>query len=140
MTLSHVLAAKIVLTAIFWGVPLLASPVELYAALDIPQPVPILLPRLLGAAYLALMVVYWFGWADVRAGRHPQAAVRAGLVSNGLAAILLAVHGVAGYWDHWGWLGRAYMWASLVAAASLTAGLLAVSKERAEASDAADSR
>lgn len=140
MTLSHVLAVKIVVTAIFWCAPLLASPTALYAAFGIPQPVPILFPRLLGAAYLALMVVYWHGWADLRVGRHPRAAVRAGVVSNGLAAILLALHGAAGEWNDWGWAGRAYMWASLAAAAGITAGLLAAGREHAAPSDAAESR
>lgn len=79
---------------------------------------------------------YWFGWVDARAGRHPRAAIWAGVVSNGLAAILLAVHGFAGDWDHWGWPGRASMWASLAAAASLTLGLLAARSDGAEPSDA----
>ena len=48
----------------------------------------------------------------------------AGLVSNGLAASFLIGFGVASYWQEWSLLGCIYMWASAVATASITIGLL----------------
>lgn len=132
MKLSHVLAAKILITAVFWCVPLLVSPAWLYALLGIPLPEPILFPRLLGAAYLALTVVYAHGWLDLRAGHSPRGAIRAGIASNGLAAILLAWHGMAGAWDDWGWAGRAFLWASLIAAAGITVGLFVAGPDGVE--------
>jgi hypothetical protein len=124
MRLANVFLAKIVVTAVFWCVPLLASPPSLIQAIGMPSPHPIVFARLLGAAYLALLVVYWHGWTEARRGSRCIVAVRAGVVSNGLAALLMVGYGVAGEWDGWSVAGQAYMWGSGMLAGAITVGLL----------------
>jgi hypothetical protein len=122
--LTDVLLAKIAITLVLWCPPLLFFPPSWFKRLGVPAPEPIVFARLLGAAFLALVVVYWHGWTESRPGNVPAVVVRAGLVSNGLAALILTGYGLAGYWREWGRVGRAYMWVSAAAAAGITAGLL----------------
>ena len=124
MKLSSVLLWKIGVTIVLWATPLLLSPPPLFAALGMPTPEPPIVARLLGAAYVALLVVYLNGWMDVRAGRYPRLAVLAGIVSNGLGCALMVVHGASGSWSGWGALGQIYMWISAVAAGAIAVGLL----------------
>jgi hypothetical protein len=130
--LSQVILVKILLTATVWCVPLLACYPPLFEFVGVPTPAPAVFTRLLGAAYLALLVGYCHGWAETRAGRYPRAVVHIGVVSNGLAAALLAGHGLAGAWADWGRLGQVYMWGSLFAAGGITVGLLACGPRHAE--------
>ena len=80
--------------------------------------------RLLGAAYVALLVGYFGGLREARANRDPAGPVRVGIVSNGLAAIILAIHGPTGAWSSWGVFAQVLMWASLGATIAITAGLV----------------
>ncbi|HUR53117.1 MAG TPA: hypothetical protein VMZ71_03225 [Gemmataceae bacterium] len=124
MQLTDVLVAKIAITLALWCPPLLFFPPSWFKRLGVPPPEPIVFARLLGAAFLALVVVYSHGWTESRQGKVPAVVVRAGVVSNGLAAVILTGYGVAGYWREWGRWGRVYMWVSAAAGAGITAGLL----------------
>ncbi len=124
MKLSYVLWFKIVITIILWCTPLLFFPQSCFRHLGVPPPDPIIFAKLLGAAFLALVVVYWHGLTELRRGKRPVVVIRAGLVSNGLAAGFLILFGVAGSWQEWSLLGCCYMWFSTVAAAGITVGLL----------------
>jgi hypothetical protein len=121
--LKHVILAKIAITLVVWCTPLLAFPPSWFRCLDVPPPDPIVFARLVGMAYLALVVMYLHGWREARAGRRDVVAVRAGLVSNGGAALLVTYYGLDGAWDGRGNLG-ACMWVSAALAAGITVGLL----------------
>lgn len=120
--LTWIIAAKIVLTAGCW-VPFSFAPDWFLRLLGVPVPQPILFVRLLGAGYVALLVVYVAGFCEALDGRYPALPVRVGLVSNGLAAIVLAYHGLSGAWTAWESGGQFCMWASLAATIFITAGL-----------------
>jgi hypothetical protein len=132
LSLTQVFAAKIVITAFFWCLPLLVAPPALFAFLGIPFPQPDVFIRLLGAAYAALLVGYWHGLQEARAGRPALAAVRMGVISNGLASAILACYGVTGAWTGWAWPGQAFMWFSLAATSAVTVGLLTAGKAQGQ--------
>ncbi len=123
MSLRRVLLVKIWVTTILWCAPLLTFSGSLFRFVGLPVPTPIVFARLLGAAYAALIVVYVHGVGELDGGRFPVTAVRVGLVSNGLAAVLLALYGIRGAWSSWPWRGQLFMWGSL-AATILLAGAI----------------
>jgi hypothetical protein len=125
MNLSRVITAKIVVTVLFWCVPLLLGPKALFDWVGVPWPEPSVFVRLLGAAYLALVVAYYHGLLEVRSGKTAPATVRMGVVSNGAAAIILGIYGIKGTWADWPPLAQAYMWASLGVASLIAIGLIA---------------
>ena len=122
--LARVLTAKIVITALFWCIPLLAFPQSWFVALGMPAPQPMAFVRLLGAAYLALLVGYSFGLVQTRKGQAPTDVVWTGIVSNGLASAILFLCGLTGAWKGWSYLGQAYMWISAVGTLGITVLLL----------------
>ena len=124
------LAIKIALTLSFWGPPLLLAPDALLHALGFPVPDPPVFRRLLGAAYVALVVGYVGGYRAVANGQYPAAVVRMGIVSNGVAAVLLVGYHVLGAFTDWGVLARTFMAVSLLATAGITVGLAACSWRR----------
>ena len=124
MTLRRVLLAKIGLTVVLWCLPLLTFSPALFRLFGLPTPRPMIFARLLGAAYAALIVVYAHGVAELDRGHLPTLAVRVGVVSNGLAALLLALYGATGAWSTWATQGQLFMWGSLTATLALTGALL----------------
>lgn len=108
--LRQVLAAKIVLTLAVWALPALLLPPAWFAHLGIPEPplAQLVFVRLLGAAYVALVVGYALAWRTP--ARHPG-AVLVGIVSNGLAAIVIVRVGASGGFSTWTALGATYIWA-----------------------------
>lgn len=126
-TLSIVLLIKISFTLIFWCIPLLFFPSSLFVRLGTPEPQPILFVRLLGAAYLALTVGYLFGFDALHQGKNILDVTWVGIVSNGLASIILFIYGTMGIWSSWSNLSRFYMWGSAIATALITLGLLITS-------------
>ncbi len=122
--LSIVLIVKISVTILLWGLPLLIFPVQVFQALGFPELDPLVFIKLLGMAYLALVVGYWFGLQEVRRNKYPDATVWVGIVSNGGAAIILAVYGFSNAWQNWGTFAQIFMWMSMVATAGITGGLI----------------
>jgi hypothetical protein len=135
--LVFVLQAKIALTVLPWCIPLLLFPAEFLAELGFPVPVPEIFFRLLGMAYLALVLGYWFGLQQLRAGTYPSTAVWVGILSNGGACTLLGTHGFQAAWSGWGTFAQIFMWASLAGTGAITAGLVVFGPCRAESSSAA---
>jgi hypothetical protein len=123
MTLEHVLWVKIVLTAVLWAAPLLLCPVRLFRTLGFPPPEPMVFTRLLGAAFLSLLVGYVQGLQALVHGEHPAGTVVVGMVSNGLACVLIIGYGLAGTYARWGRVARVYMWLSALATGLITLGL-----------------
>jgi hypothetical protein len=124
MILQRVLVIKIAITLAFWCIPLLLATCDVFSWIGMPCPEPEVFTRLLGAAYGSLVVSYFYGLEEARAGGPALVAVRVGIVSNGAAAAILAWFGLAGSWATWGRLAQAYMWLSLLATSGITAGLL----------------
>jgi ABC-type transport system involved in cytochrome c biogenesis permease component len=124
VSLARIIAAKIIVTALFWCFPLLIAPPWVFTFLGLPVPEPMIFARLLGCAYLALLIAYSCGFLEARRGGRALPAVLVGIVSNGTASGFLAVFGTNGAWAGWPWSGQAYMWASLLATSMLTIGLL----------------
>ena len=122
--LASVLSIKITITLILWSLPLLLFPTSLFVWIGMPEPKPMLFLRLLGAAYLALVVGYMSGLRRLRRGDEVQDIVWVGITSNGSAFLILLLYGIAGTWKGWGILAQIYMWVSVVATASITLGLV----------------
>lgn len=124
--LKLVLIFKILLTFALWSLPLLLFPAGWLVAIGFPDPGDsIAFVRLLGAAYLALGVGYVLGYRDLEKEKDVSNVVTVGMVSNGLACIILLIFGVLGRWHDWGILARAFMWGSAIATGLITAGLVA---------------
>lgn len=122
-SLHTVLCIKIAFTAFVWATPALLAPRKLILALGYPDPNPIIFLRLLGGAYLALLVEYIQGVQSLQAGIYPATTVLVGIVSNGVAFLILAVGAVKDTWLHWGWAARLIMWISLAMTFLITVGL-----------------
>lgn len=121
--LRRVLAMKIVMTLGLWAAPALLLPVEWFPVFGIPEPPPahVVFVRLLGAAYVALVVAYALAWqAPVR---HPG-AILVGAVSNGLASIVIISVGARGGFATWNALGALYIWGSAAITAALATALV----------------
>lgn len=121
--LECVLVLKILFTAVFWAVPALLAPRCVFERLGFPDTCPDLFVRLLGAAYLALLVGYLLALRTLLHGVYPAATVWVGIVSNGAACTILALAAVRGTWRTWGLPARMLMWGSLGATFFITAGL-----------------
>ncbi len=119
-SLRRVLVAKIVITVVVWAAPALLLPPAWFPVVGIPEPPPshLVFVRLLGAAYVALVSGYALAWRAP--ARHPG-AILVGIVSNGLASVVILGVGASGGYATWSVLGSVYIWTS----AALTAGLAA---------------
>jgi hypothetical protein len=122
--LAWVLKFKILCTVVLWALPLLFAPPSWFVRMGMPEPRPIVFIRLLGAAYIALVVGYANGLYRLHRGGDARNAVWLGIVSNGSAFLILLRYGMAGEWGEWGPWARAYMWGSAFVTASITAGLV----------------
>ncbi|MEM7542896.1 MAG: hypothetical protein AAF384_15115 [Pseudomonadota bacterium] len=124
ISLSKVLAAKICITLLAWAMPLLLFPSRLLIGLGFPAPQPEIFLRLLGVAYLALVLGYVLGYQKLKTRQYPLETIWVGIVSNGGATILLLLFAFDSAWTGWGWFAQAYMWFSLVSVDLITAGLV----------------
>lgn len=122
--LIYVLWFKIFVTITLWAIPSLVLPESFIVSLGIPVNESIIYVRLLGAAYLALLVGYVAGVKRVKTGKDVEHIIWAGIVSNGLASLLLFLYGVLGSYTEWLPLGQLYMWLSAVLTLIITVGLL----------------
>ncbi len=122
--LRALLIRKIAITGLFWCMPLLAFPSSWFVALGIPAPEPLIFVRLLGAAYLALLVGYYMGMRGMGQGESPAQVIHMGIASNGLACLLLVVFGTSGAWPSWGTGAQIFLWLSAAGACATTFSLL----------------
>jgi hypothetical protein len=86
--LKWILAVKVVLTFLFWGLPNLFFPLTLIQRFGIPTPDDPIYLRLLGAVITAFGVAYWYAYKDPV---HNIAIVKAGVVDNGLVTLVTLV-------------------------------------------------
>jgi hypothetical protein len=122
--LATVLWVKVLFTLTFWSLPLLAFPASWFVRIGMPEPRPMLFLRLLGAAFLALVVGYVSGILGLSRGDDVRDIVWVGITSNGLASLILFFFGFTGAWKEWKRLARIFMWGSAFATALITLGLV----------------
>ena len=122
--LSKVFIFKIAATILVWCVPLILMPASWIEASGLPKQESLMFLRMLGWAYLALCVGYWFGLQAALHGRRAMGPIWVGVVSNGGAFLYLLYYGVIGTWSCWGILLQTVGWASVTATFLITAGLL----------------
>lgn len=89
--LRVVLATKIVGTVVLFCVPMLFLGTDCLADLYGLRPEPLLMARLVGGAYAALIVGYASGWVATGRDLFPTWVVAMGIVSNGGGAALAAI-------------------------------------------------
>jgi Na+-driven multidrug efflux pump len=118
--LKVTLILKIVLT-ICWSAALLFLSKSQFEYLGMPEPKPLLFTRLLGAAFIALLVGYALGLRDLHRGKTPVNTMLVGIVSNGLACVLLVYFGIHNTWSEWAAVARYSMWGSAISTGSITA-------------------
>ena len=121
--LSKILIFKIGATVLLWCIPLLLFPVSWIRALGLPITESLIFLRLLGMAYSALCVGYWYGLQASLDGKRLMPPIVVGIVSNGGACLLLLGYGITGAWSSWGVLMQILMWISLIATGLITVGL-----------------
>ena len=122
--LSIVLVFKIVATIAFWSAPLILLPGATLAALGFPEQPSYMFVKMLGWAYVALCVGYWFGLRASLAGKRLMPPIYVGIVSNGGACLYLLWYGLSGTWQDWGAFIQFVGWSSVAATAVITAGLV----------------
>lgn len=83
--LRWILAAKVILTFLLWGLPLLLFPTSLLQGFGVPVPDDPLYLRLLGAVITAFGVAYGYAYKDPV---HNIAILKAGIVDNGLVTLV----------------------------------------------------
>ena len=121
--LKGLLIKKIALTLLFVCIPLLFFPISAFQYFGIQAPEPLIFVRLLGVAYLALVVGYIGGIKLINNNQSPIHAIDMGIVSNGAAALTILYFGVTGSWSNWGNGAQIYMWCILAASALMTVNL-----------------
>jgi len=119
--LEWVIRAKIAVTVVAWAGPMLLLPRDLLARAGPPAAYPLV--RLLGWAYLTLVVGYAYGLREVRDGGRATGTVVMGVVSNGGVAALLTYLSVTGAWGEWHRIVQLGAFASALVAFAIAVGL-----------------
>ena len=122
--LSKVFAFKIGATVSVWCIPLVLMPASWLEMIGFPRQDSCMFIRMLGWAYLALCVGYWFGLKASLQGQRPMGPIWVGIVSNGGAFLYLLYYGLLGTWTTWGIALQVIGWGSALATFLITAGLL----------------
>ena len=123
--LSIVFIMKIAATVLVWCIPLILFPASVLEVAGFPEQQSYMFVRMLGWAYLALCVGYYFGLRASLEGKRLMGPIWVGVVSNGGACAYLLFYGVAGAWSEWGWFIQFVGWSSAIATALITVGLYA---------------
>lgn len=121
--LSKVLLFKILGTVCLWCLPLLLLPASLLEQIGFPKQESYMFVRMLGWAYLALCVGYYFALKASLEGKRLMGPIYVGIVSNGGACAYLLYYGIAGTWATWGGVLQFVAWGSVLATALITLGL-----------------
>jgi hypothetical protein len=127
--LTIVLYVKIGVTIVGWILPLFLLSFDKSQSLyknymKVENPPPPLFARLLGAAFLALIVNYAQGLQHLSQGKDITNVVWVGIVSNGSAFLILLISGLSGDWKEWKQWVRGLFWGFTVIVGAITAGLI----------------
>ena len=88
--LSKVFVFKIAATLLAWCFPLILLPATWLELAGFPEQETYMFVRMLGWAYLALCVGYWFGLQAALQGRRAMGPIWVGILSNGGAFFILS--------------------------------------------------
>lgn len=113
--LIGLLYTKIALTIFLWALPLLLFPDPVFQLLGLPIIAPVYYRKLLGMAYLALVIGYVDGLVAVRKGMFPKGVIVMGIISNSGASAILAIYGFTGAFSNLTNLGALLMYFSTIA-------------------------
>ena len=91
--LRRVLFVKALITILVWGLPALLGPLSILSILGVPIPEDPIYLRLFGGLATAWGVAYWFAYRDPL---RNVAIVKAGLIDNALATLVIVFLGVTG--------------------------------------------
>ena len=94
--LSKVLIVKITGTIFLWCVPLLLLPAYILESIGFPHQENYMFVRMLGWAYLALCVGYYFALKASLQGKRLMGPIWVGMTSNGGACLYLLYYGGIG--------------------------------------------
>jgi hypothetical protein len=83
--LKRILAVKVILCFLLWGIPSLLAPLAIFPTLGAPMPDDPIYQSSLGAVVIAFGVAYWYAYKDPV---HNIAIVKTGVVDNGLATLV----------------------------------------------------
>ena len=122
--LEVVILTKIVVTVLFWAGPLLLAPPGIVKSFGIPGGTPTVFVRLLGSAYAALAVGYSFGLYDLRSDELPTGVIWMGIVSNGLAPVVIIIFALRGAFRTLGGFRQCLVGLSAVAASLISVLML----------------
>lgn len=122
--LVNVLRFKILATVAIWCIPILLLPTSVLEMSGVQDQSGWMFVRMLGWAYLALCVGYYFALVEAKAGRKLKGAIWAGVVSNGGACAYLTYFGLSGAWASWHLVTNVVLWGSIPATALITLGLI----------------
>jgi hypothetical protein len=122
------LRLKILITIIFWATPLLLpDPLLDWLTVNILGVAPFepkVFIHLLGATFAALVVNYQAGVERLKVHKDVNHIVLTGIVSNGLACLLLVLYGLLNSYSTWSLWGQVYMWTSAFLTGFITLGLV----------------
>ena len=102
---------------------MLLFPASLLESVGFPTQESYMFVRMLGWAYLALCVGYYFSLKASLVGKRLMGPIWVGVVSNGGACIYLLYYGLTGTWSEWGFYIQFIAWGSTLATALITLGL-----------------
>ena len=119
-SLRNILIFKIVVTIVVWCIPLIMFPESFFVRFGIPISGTLLFFRLLGVAYLALVIGYILGLIEIHRDKKPFQAIWLGISSNGLACAVLLYYGLTGEWSTWQIPSQFLLWASAFVTGGLT--------------------
>lgn len=129
--LRGLLIRKMIITAIFLCIPLLFFPASLFEFVGIQSPQPLIFPRLLGIAYVALLTGYWGGIKALDNNGNPIHVIDMGITSNGLGGMVFLYFGMTGSWSAWSPGAQIYMWLLTIGAMIMTFNLFNARKKYA---------
>ena len=127
-SLLFFLRLKILITIIFWAIPLLLpDPLLDWLIINILGVAPFepkVFIHLLGATFAALVVNYQAGVKRLKVHKDVNYIVLTGIVSNGLACLILILYGLLNSYSMWSLWGQIYMWSSAFLTGFITLGLV----------------
>ncbi|OFZ13027.1 MAG: hypothetical protein A2X86_09395 [Bdellovibrionales bacterium GWA2_49_15] len=122
-TLSKIFIIKISATLIFWCLPLILMPASMLESAGLINLQSIMFARMLGWAYLALCLCYFFGLKSSLKGDRAMGPIWVGIMSNAGACLYLMYFGLSDAWITLGSFIQFISWASAVFTLAITFGL-----------------
>jgi len=124
MTITIILQIKIWVTLFMWALPLLIASNTLFVFFGLPKIEHPIFIRLLGVAYLSLVVVYYWGYSEFKQNKYPIGILYTGIISNLGASIIITISLLTGQFNTWMLKGQIFMIVSAVLTAIIASLLV----------------